>query len=71
MLGPNDGSLAERLGRDFTGPVVSFVANSDAVAIIDAQRQMAGSSVGGFVQLTTILRDSITTKVLHCWPEDA
>lgn len=69
VLGPNDGSLAERLGRDFTDPAVPFVANADAIAIIDAQRQMPGSGVGGFVQLTTILRDSITTKVLHRWAD--
>lgn len=34
VLGPNDGSLAERLGRDFTDPAVPFVANADAVALL-------------------------------------
>ncbi len=69
---PDDGSLAGRLGAfrplDRSGP---FEPETNATAIIDAQRQMRGSGVGGFVQLTTILRDSITTKVLHRWAEDA
>ncbi len=61
----------ERLGWDLTDLALPFIAHADATAIIDAQRQMPGSGVSGFVQLMTILRDSITTKVLHRWAGDA
>ncbi|MFH6783035.1 MULTISPECIES: hypothetical protein [Methylobacterium] len=48
-----------------------FVPHADADAIIDAQRLMPGSGVGSSCKVTKFLRDSITTKVLRRWPEDA
>jgi hypothetical protein len=47
----------------------------DGLAIVLAQR--AGqtlvdgmSAVGGFVQLTTVTREGILTRILHSWPEE-
>ena len=56
-----------------------FRPESDGVALLKAQRfsrrQLApeGSGqayvVGGFIQLTSIFRDGVSSKVLHWWPD--
>jgi hypothetical protein len=47
----------------------------DGLAIVLAQRAGqklvdGNSAVGGFVQLTSITRDGISTRILHSWPEE-
>ncbi len=50
----------------------------DGIRIMEAQRQIAQPQgpqgemrciVGGFVQLTTIAGDAITTRIIHRWPD--
>ena len=41
----------------------------DGVALMQAQRDLAGSGIGGFVQLTTVSVDGISMRVLHRWSD--
>ncbi|RXH33312.1 hypothetical protein XH84_10080 [Bradyrhizobium nanningense] len=50
-----------------------------AIAALAAQRRIAARDhaasrtpcwVGGFAQLTTVTRNAISTRVIHCWPDD-
>ena len=47
-----------------------------AIDLLEQQRAMttAGGApfctVGGFVQLTSITREAITTKIIHRWPDE-
>lgn len=72
MYGPNDGTLLSRLGgRNIFAAEVPFDGEADALALIEAQAAMPESYVGGFCQLTTILQDSITTRILRLTASDA
>lgn len=47
----------------------------DGLAIVTAQRAIVGpcegiTAVGGFIQITTVTRDRISTRILHTWPEE-
>ena len=43
---------------------------TDGVWLIERQRASRLAGVGGFVQLTSVTRDGITSRVIHRWPED-
>ena len=68
VVSPDDGSLAARMGGRHVHEDPTFDPEAEAAALIEAQRDMP-SCVGAFVQLTTIRRDRIETRIVR-WFED-
>lgn len=70
VVGPNDGSLLARMsGVNFLRDDSGFDPETDAASLIMAQRQMPGSFVGDFAQVTAVYRDRIETRILDL-PDD-
>jgi hypothetical protein len=64
LTSPDDGSLAARMGGRHVHGDPTFDPGTEAVALIEAQSAMPAACVGAFVQLTTIRRDRIETRVV-------
>lgn len=69
VVSPDDDSLARRMGDRKVHEDPAFNPETEAVALIEAQRAMPGGCVGAFVQLTTVRRDRIETRIMK-WFED-
>ncbi|SFU67785.1 MULTISPECIES: hypothetical protein [unclassified Methylobacterium] len=69
VVSPDDGSLAERMGGREVLEDSTFDPETESAALIEAQGAMPAGCVGAFVQLTTIRRDRIETRIVK-WFED-
>ena len=78
MMAPGDASI-QQAALAALPPGVTCAAEMDAardgLAMVRAQRNArlldSGQPVvGAFVQLTTVTRDGISTRILHRWAED-
>ncbi len=69
VVSPDDGSLAERMAGRKVHEDPGFDPETEAAALIEAQGAMPKGCVGAFVQLTTIRRDRIETRIVK-WFED-
>ncbi|GGD42532.1 hypothetical protein [Aureimonas glaciei] len=66
---PADADMNARIQAAFphVHSAADFDPEVDGVALVDMQRENPEHGIGGFVQLTTIRPDLITTKILHRW----
>lgn len=54
----------------FEGRADAFDANRDGVAVMQAMRSEGHLPIGGGVQWTRLGRDSVTSEVIHRWPDE-
>jgi hypothetical protein len=71
MLAPSTPEIMELVQASFGGlPAHQIAAVDFAVGSMEIQRRLCPEAkVGGFVQLTTINRAMITTRIVHRWPD--
>lgn len=78
MMAPGDLGLQRAVLAAMPAGVTdaeSMDAARDGLAIVQAQRaarsiENGAPVVGGFVQITTVTREAISTRILHSWPDE-
>jgi len=64
----DDGEFGRRLRETVDLDAPNFNPVRDGVRLVERQRELDGG-IGGFVQLTTIMQEGISTRILHRWPD--
>ena len=64
----DDGEFGRRLREAVDLDAPNFNPVRDGVRLVERQRELDGG-IGGFVQLTTIMQEGISTRILHRWPD--
>ena len=68
-IAPSDaGEFGRRLREAVDLDAPNFNPVRDGVRLVERQREFEGG-IGGFVQLTTIMQEGISTRILHRWPD--
>jgi hypothetical protein len=70
-LTPSDDAIYAELGFLWSRAPDDVDPAVDGLKVFEILRRhrVPGAMVGGFVQLTTVTRDEISTRVIHRWPD--